>query len=313
MGVIGFGAWAIGGPARLGGRAIGWGAVDPDETEELLGALPELGVNVIDTADVYGRGRSEGRIGAVYGDANGRRDEVFLVTKAGNREIDGQAVKDYSPTWLGQALRGSVRRLGVERVDLFLLHTPDPDFDFPEDTRVACEKLVEDGLCDAWGMSVANPEQGVRAVDAGFGSALQVIHNLLDRRAERTLFDHARAHRIGIMARVPLASGFLAAKRSPHEEFTPDDWRSNWNPADIARKGEAGRRLRELCEADESPAVLALRFALTHSAVGVVIPGARSLAQARTNATAGDLGPLGGERMSEIEAAMESFVDPVNA
>ncbi len=288
---VGFGAWAIGG---------GWGPVDDEASVAAIRKAVDEGVSFIDTADVYGEGHSEELIGrALEGNA---RHRAVIATKAGLKSPSGN---DFSPAHIVAALEASLTRLNTEWVDLLQLHNP---------TRAALEdpelwetlrRLKAEGKVRAYGASVHSPRDAVLAIKNGDVDTVQVVFNVIDQEA-RGLFETAKAEDVGVIGRVPLASGFLTGKYGHAHKFHRTDWR--------ARLGEPRRRqmlrraqaLDPVVEGLGSTRVqAALAFVLSYQALTVTIPGARTPDQAQENASASDVGPLPEELLRHLERAYD--------
>ncbi len=301
--VIGLGTWAIGGPARIGSRILGWGPSDDAESLAVLRACPELGINFIDTADVYGRGHSEELIGKAF---EGKRDAVIVATKVGSRAgSDGEWAKDFSPAWIRESCHGSLRRLRMEAVDILQLHSPPPGFAFKDELFEALDGLRREGCVRHVGISAGPEEQSLAAIATGRIETLQVVYNILERGAEENVLPRAEGENVGVIVRVPLASGFLTGKYSGNAVFCGDDWRSDrFDRKDITKLASQVEKLRFLeGHGRRSMAQAAIRFCLQHPAISTVIPGARTVAQLRENASALDAPNLTtGERKAIREA-----------
>jgi aryl-alcohol dehydrogenase-like predicted oxidoreductase len=286
---IGFGAWAIGGPSTLGPMQIGWGKTDDDESVRAMEAAFEAGVNFFDTADVYGNGHSEALIGRTFGGP--RREKVVLATKFGNLTLpDGSWVKDFRPEVATRCLEASLQRLGTDYVDVYQIHSPRPDFDIAtlEDTFATLERLKQAGKVRSYGTSIFASAHGIELIRRGWGDLLQVRFNALETEPAEELLPLAAAENVGIIVRVPLASGFLTGKFNKGVQFGPDDHRSRTYPPErrdaIVDKVD---RLRFLVEGKQrTMAQAALQFVLSFDGVSTVIPGAKTAAQARDNANA---------------------------
>jgi aryl-alcohol dehydrogenase-like predicted oxidoreductase len=162
---IGFGAWAIGGPARLGEHVTGWGEVDDDVSLRTLEACLDLGINFIDTADAYGDGHSEELVGKAF---SRRRDRVIICSKGGNRVTpEGRWTKDFSAEWIRQACEGSLRRLKTDYIDIYLFHTPRDHIELVPEEFAVLEGLKTEGKIRYYGISVATVEDGLKVLDCG--------------------------------------------------------------------------------------------------------------------------------------------------
>jgi aryl-alcohol dehydrogenase-like predicted oxidoreductase len=285
---VGFGAWAIGGPAKLGDVEIGWGEVDDALSLRAIEAAYDAGVTFFDTADAYGAGRSEVLIGKAL---NPKRDRVVIATKAGNRTTaDGQWVKDFSKSWILEAIDASLTRLGMDYVDLYQLHSGTDTAQYRDETFEALEALKTAGKIRFYGISVGPCAHGPWVVRNTPADSIQVVYNMLEREPETELLPMAQEKGIGIIARVPLASGFLTGKFTPETRFAPNDHRSRTYPPEKIRTmvTQIGK-LDFLTEGQGTTlAQAALQYCLAHPAVSAVIPGAKTPEQARANAAASD-------------------------
>ena len=299
---IGFGAWAIGGPAKLGEANIGWGPVDDRESIRALNAAFDQGVNFFDTADVYGWGHSEEIIGKTF---HKKRDKIIIASKVGNRiDENGRWVKDFSPEWVKKAVVASLRRLRTDYIDLYLLHSPHADFEYSHQTFDVFEDLKAEGKIRFYGISIGPVEHGIQLARLGKGDAFQVVYNIFNREAEKELFPLAEKYNLGIIARVPLASGFLTGKFSESHQFHPQDHRANKSPEEIKELVYRVKKLLFLQNEDRTLAQAALQFCLAPKVVSTVIPGAKNYEQAKANAQASQLGPLSPEEIALIYRAL---------
>lgn len=306
---IGFGAWAIG---------DAWGDLVPEEeARAALHAALDAGMNFIDTADVYGAGRSESLIGSVLRErpAGGR---IIVATKMGR----GPGWRDEAGPMREAALR-AIDRLGVDALDLVQLHC------VPTDTLRAgrafdeLERLREEALIRHWGVSVETIDEGLFCIEHGGAAALQVIFNLFRQRVVDELLPAAANANVGIIARVPLASGLLTGKFREDTAFPASDHRNFNANGECFNVGETfagipfatgvacARRISELIAAecpDATEAQKALRWILDHDAVSTVIPGAKSAAQARENAASAGLPRLSPAAHAALRAFYESDI-----
>lgn len=286
---IGFGAWAIGGPADAGGAPLGWGRTNDEDSLAAIRRARELGVTFFDTADSYGYGRSESLLGIVL---SRRREEAIIATKVGVvRDPDGRLRKDFSSQHISHAVDGSLRRLRTDYIDLYQLHNPTLAELKRDDLHEAMARLQEVGKIRYWGVSVTTPEEGIEIVNQGWGYALQVLYNVLNQAPATELFPLAKEKGYGIIARVPLASGLLSGKFRPDTAFPTDDVRQNFLTAKrleevIARVDEVksiiGGTARSLAEG-------ALRFVLADEAISTTIPGMRNVRQVEMNVGADEV------------------------
>jgi len=295
---IGFGAWGIGGwtPGELS-----YGTTDDAVSLAALDRALELGVTFIDTAPLYGLGRSEELIGQAI---RGRRDRVVVATKAGYRDYSTPA--DYSPAGIVQSLERSLRRLGTDHVDLLQLHSPSIDLLRGNGPIIDClAGLVQKGLIRGWGLSVNSPAEGAAAIREFRCPVVQANFNMLDVRAiECGLFELARSAGSAVIARTPLNFGFLVEDFADDTVFPPEDHRSRWNGGPVARWARMARAIAAATGGGDAAARVrtALRFCLSFDAVAAVIPGILTPRQAEENAAAGDLDPLPPEIVDTIVA-----------
>jgi aryl-alcohol dehydrogenase-like predicted oxidoreductase len=287
---IGFGAWAIGGS---------WGQVNDEESVAALHAAVDSGVTFFDTADVYGDGRSEKLIGQLLRD---RSEPLFVATKFGRRAP--LEVAQYTYANLRGWLERSRENLGVDAVDLVQLHCPPWDAYYTPSVFAACERLVDEGYARAYGVSVEKVEEALKAIEYPSVASVQIIFNIFRQRPAELLFEQARRHDVGLIIRVPLASGLLTGKFSNETQFSADDHRSfnrhgeqfdvgeTFAGVDYATGVAAVDELKALVPAGATMTQFALRWILDHESVSTVIPGARTSEQARANAEAASLPPL---------------------
>ncbi len=297
---LGIGTWQLGGPNYQGDQPTGWGKIDEKTAIQTLQTAIDLGVRFIDTADSYGAGQAETWVGNALRGSSAQG--ITVCTKFGNRrDANGDAVQDYSPTYLVEAVNASLRRLRRDRLDILLLHSPPDAFDWATYDPQPFDSLVQAGKIGAYGVSSRSVYGAKRVMEARFGSVLEVIYNALDRRAEAILWTDARAEAYRFIARVPLASGFLNS-RYLHEDpdFPVDQYRHYLPNRDRDWLVNSSRQLAFLDKLDGGMAVSALRFCLSNPAVAVVIPGARNAAQVQQQALSAQLGPLSSEIINQI-------------
>lgn len=306
---VGFGAWQIG---------AGWGEVSDTAAMEALHAAADAGVNLFDTADVYGDGRSERLIGCFLRE----RDEVLHVaTKMGRRgpQEHGEYMGENFRTWVDR----SREYLGVDSLGLVQLHCPPSTvFDDPA-VFEALEGLVEQGAIDNYGVSIETVDQGLRALQWPGLATIQVIFNIFRQKPADRLLPEAAAADVGIIARVPLASGLLTGKLTADTSFADDDHRNfnrdggafdvgeTFSGVDLDRGLAAVERLRPLVGDDEPMARFALRWILAHEHVSTVIPGARNPQQARDNAVAGTVPPLDDDALRAVRDIYAEDIAPL--
>lgn len=288
--VVGFGAWAIGGS--------GWGPVDDAVSLRALEEAIDLGVTLIDTADAYGPRHSEELVAKVL---SGRRDRLVVATKVGNDFYQEPRRKNFEPAYVRFAVEQSLSRLGTDYIDIYQLHNPSEEVIRRGDTFAALDGLKAEGKIRFWGVSIGPDSEGMAAMASGNPASLQVVYNLLRQEPARELFPQARARGVGIIARVPLASGLLTGKFGPDATFPPGDHRGNWKPEQLRANLERVEGLRFLARG-RTLAQAALRFAIADPAVSVVIPGAKTAEQVRENVAALDVPALTDEELERARA-----------
>ncbi len=296
---IGFGAWAIGG--------MDWGPkVEDNEAIAALHKAIDLGVNFIDTADVYGHGHSEELIARVRKE---RKEELIIATKAGNSFYEGPRHQDFSRKYLMFAVEQSLKRLGVEALDLLQLHGPDAADIQKGEIFEVLDTLKREGKIRFAGISVRSfhDDEGVLAIQSGQVDTLQVRYNLLEWGPVDEVFPLAKEHNIGIIARIPLLFGVLTGKFTRATRFPDGDHRQeNLSREKLAHFLNQLVRLYFLFKGTEvTMAQTALRFILSNDMVSTVIPGAKRPSQAAENCTASDLGPLPPDVLAKITAVIK--------
>jgi aryl-alcohol dehydrogenase-like predicted oxidoreductase len=306
---IGFGAWAIGGS---------WGETDDEESLAALHAAVDAGVTFFDTADVYGDGRSERLLARLLRE---RDERLVVATKFGRRVEQDPALFTY------ENLRGWLERsrenLGVEAVDLVQLHSPPWETYYLPEVHEACSRLVQEGLVRAYGVSVEKVEEALKAIEYDGVATVQIIFNMLRQRPAELFFDQARRRDVGVIVRVPLASGLLTGKFDRNSTFAAEDHRAYNRQGEQFDRGETFsgvdyevglevvEELRPLVPPGATLAQLALRWILTFDAVSTVIPGAKTPEQARANAAAADLPAPSPETMERIAEIYRRRVAPL--
>ncbi|HEY7196826.1 MAG TPA: aldo/keto reductase [Gaiellaceae bacterium] len=306
---VGFGAWAIGGD---------WGESDDDESLAALGAAVDAGVTFVDTADVYGDGRSEQLVGRLLRE---RGEPLVVATKTGRR--GPVEVETYRYENLRSWIERSLENLGVEALDLVQLHSPPWEVYYSPEVFETFDRLVDEGLMRAYGVSVERVEEGLKALEYPGVASVQIIFNIFRQRPAELFFAAAQERNVGVIVRVPLASGLLSGKFDPGSTFAADDHRSfnrhgesfdvgeTFAGVDFERGLEVVDALRPLVPDGGTMAQLALRWILDFEAVSTVIPGARTPEQARANAAAADLPPLSAETHRRIAELYRERVAPL--
>lgn len=307
---VGFGAWAIGGA---------WGDVSEADARAALHAALDNGTTFIDTADVYGDGRSEKIIADVMKERGGERP--FIATKAGRR-LDPHVSEGYNKQNLTAFVERSLKNLATDCLDLVQLHCPPTEVFYRPDVFEVMEEMVTAGKIRNYGVSVEKVEEGLKAIEYPGVASVQIIYNIFRQRPSGLFFREAKAKNVGVIVRVPLASGLLTGKMTKDTAFAADDHRAfNRNgeefdkgetfagvPFDVAL--EAVEEIRRLVPENITMAQFALRWILMEESVGVVIPGAKNAKQAAANAAASDVAPLSPEVIGELRNIYEQRIAP---
>jgi len=289
---ISLGTWAFGG---------GWGTVSEDDALGALNRAVDLGVNFLDTADVYGDGRSEKLIARLLKDRP--NDEILVATKAGRR-LDPHTPEGYDYDNLSAFVERSLNNLGVEALDLVQLHCPPTEVYRQDSTFEALDRLQEAGKIRNYGVSVEKVEEARMALDYPGVATVQIIFNVFRQKPAEEVFPLAEERSVGILARVPLASGLLSGKMRADRVFGEDDHRNFNRDGRAFDRGEtfsgvdfetgllAAEELEELVPEENTLAQFALRWILMHPAVSCAIPGGKNPAQVEDNVAAAEMPPL---------------------
>jgi aryl-alcohol dehydrogenase-like predicted oxidoreductase len=304
---ISFGAWAIG---------ADWGQVDDQESLAALHRAIDLGVNFIDTADVYGDGRSEQLIARVRKE---RSEELIVATKAGRR-LSPHTADGYNAENLTRFVERSLRYLETDRLDLVQLHCPPTEVYYRPEVFGALDDLVQAGKIHYYGVSVEKIEEALKAIEYPNVQTVQIIFNMFRHRPAELFFQEARRREVGILARVPLASGLLTGKMTRQTSFSEDDHRhynrygqafdrgETFSGVDYETGLDAVEELRSLVPEGATMAQLALRWILMFDAVSCAIPGAKRPDQAEDNIRAADLPPLSEDQMARVQAVYDKYI-----
>jgi len=303
---ISFGAWAIGG--------MNWGKTDDEVSKNALRKALDLGVTLIDTADVYGFGHSEKLIAEVLKERG--KGDVIIATKAGNdfynanKDDDsgyGPIKQTYTKEYILFAAEQSLKRLQLERLDILQLHSPDLDKLERDEPWEALEQLKQDGKIKHAGFSIQSFKETEHAhlLDQHHDliDCIQVRYNLLEREAEKILFPKAQKYGIGVIVRIPILFGFLTGKFNKDSRFNEDDHRNmNLSPEKLEKYLQQLELLQPLYERypAQSMAQVSLRACISHPACHTAIPGAKTPQQVEDNCAASDLGSIPSDEIPEI-------------
>ena len=304
---VSFGAWAIGGA---------WGTVDDQESLTALHRAIDMGVNFIDTADVYGDGHSEELIAQVLKE---RSETIHVATKAGRR-LDPHVVDGYTAENLTRFVERSLKKLDTDCLDLVQLHCPPTDVYYRPEVFEAMDNLIQAGKIRHYGVSVEKVEEALKAIEYPNVQTVQIIFNMFRHRPTELFFQEAKRRKIGIIARVPLASGLLTGKMTPRTTFEPDDHRNFNRHGESFDRGEtfsgvdyqtglrAVEELKALLPSNTTMAQFALRWILMFDAISCIIPGAKRPSQAEDNVRASELPPLTDDTMKKICSIYDRYV-----
>jgi aryl-alcohol dehydrogenase-like predicted oxidoreductase len=308
---IGFGAWAIGGDA--------WGQTDDRRSLDTLRRAVDLGVNFVDTADVYGDGHSERLIAQLRRE---RSEEIIVATKAGRR-LNPHVAAGYNQANLTAFVERSLRNLEVEALDLLQLHCPPSEvYDMPE-VFAALDALVDAGKLRFYGVSVERVDEALKAISYPNVQSVQIIFNMFRFKPAETFFAAARERKVGILARVPLASGLLTGKLRLDTHFDPNDHRAynrhgeafdqgeTFSGVDYATGLRAVEELRPLVPPGATLPQLALRWILQFPEITTTIPGAKTPEQVEDNVRAAALPPLDEATMQRVQAIYDTHIRPL--
>lgn len=307
---ISFGAWAIGGS---------WGKVSDEESLATLHKAAECGVNFIDTADVYGDGRSERLIAKFKKE---RKEEIIVATKAGRR-LPKQTEAGYSQENLTNWVEDSLRNLSTDCLDLLQLHCPPTSLYEHAEVFGILDDLVKAGKIRYYGVSVEKVEEALKAIRHPNVQTVQIIFNCFRQRPAEELFAAAKRGKVGILARVPLASGLLTGKFNADSKFPADDHRNfnrhgesfdvgeTFSGVDFKTGLAAVEELRGLLPEGVSMSQFALRWILMFDAVTCAIPGGKRPEQVADNCRASDLPVLSDETMTAVRGIYDRKIRPL--
>lgn len=305
---ISFGAWAIGGS---------WGATDDQESLAALHRAIDLGVNFIDTADVYGDGRSERLIAQLKRDRAG--EAIIVATKAGRR-LNPHVADGYNAENLTRFVERSLKNLETDCLDLVQLHCPPTEVYYRPEVFEALDGLMATGKIRHYGVSVEKVEEALKAIEYPNVKTVQIIFNMFRLRPAELFFQEAIRRQVGILARVPLASGMLTGKLRVDSNFSADDHRNfnrfgqsfdrgeTFSGVDYDSGLQAVNELLPLVPAGATMAQLALRWILMFDAVTCTIPGAKRPSQMEDNARAADLPALTPEQMATVQSVYDRYI-----
>jgi aryl-alcohol dehydrogenase-like predicted oxidoreductase len=297
---VSFGAWAIG---------ADWGTVNDKDSLSALHRAIDLGVNFIDTADVYGDGRSERLVAQLRQD---RREKIYIATKAGRR-LSPHTADGYNRRNLTRFVERSLKNLKTDALDLLQLHCPPVEVYYRPEVFGVLDDLVAQGKLRHYGVSVEKVEEALKAIEYPNVKTVQIIFNIFRQRPAELFFEQAQKRKVGILARVPLASGLLTGKMKLNTKFESSDHRKynrhgesfdrgeTFSGVDYRTGLEAVEELKRLVPSNMTLTQFALRWILMFDAVTCAIPGAKTPAQAEENFGTSDLPGLSSKTMSTVK------------
>jgi len=304
---VSFGSWAIG---------ADWGTVDDKDSLAALHKAVDLGINFIDTADVYGMGHSEQLIAQMRKE---RSEQLYVATKAG-RKLDPHVAEKYTPKNIRGFIQESLKNLKVDALDLLQLHCPPREVYYTPELFDALDGMVKEGLIKNYGVSVEKMEEALKAIEFPGVKTVQIIFNMFRQRPAELFFREAKARKIGVIVRVPLASGLLTGKMTRETSFEKDDHRNYNREGQAFDRGEtfagvdyekglqAVEELKRIKPKDFTMAQFALKWILMHDAVSCTIPGAKRPSQVEDNCRASDLPDLSKQVLDGVREIYEKYV-----
>jgi aryl-alcohol dehydrogenase-like predicted oxidoreductase len=305
---ISFGAWAVGG---------GWGSVDDEQSLAAMRRALELGVNFIDTADVYGDGRSERLIRRLREQT---KASFHVATKAGRR-LDPHIAKGYLN--LEGFIDRSLTNLGVEALELVQLHCPPTDVYYMPEVFAGMDRLAAKGKVLHYGVSVERVEEALKAIEYPNVKSVQIIFNMFRHRPAEKFLAEAQRRGVATIIRVPLASGMLTGKLTRQSTFAADDHRNfnrhgesfdvgeTFSGVDYDTALSAVQEIRKIVPAGATLAQTALRWILMFDGVSTIIPGAKTAKQVEDNCGASNLAPLSPQAMALVRGVYDRMIRPL--
>ncbi|GAB3174704.1 aldo/keto reductase [Telluribacter humicola] len=302
---ISLGTWQVGGK---------WGEeFSHERADEILNTAVDAGINFIDTADVYGGGESEKAVGRLV---RNRSEQIYVATKCG-RQLSPHVNDSYTPDALRKFVEGSLKNMNLERLDLIQLHCPPTEVYYRPEIFELFERLKDEGKIDQIGVSVEKVEEALKAIEYPNVATVQIIFNMFRQRPAELFFGEASRRDVGIIVRVPLASGLLTGKFDEQTTFDKGDHRNFNRNGDAFDKGEtfsgidyqtgveAARELQEVFPAYENLAPIALRWILNFNEVSCIIPGASHPGQVVSNLHAQEIPMLSSAQLAAVQDIYE--------
>ena len=295
---IGLGAWQL-------GQNSGWKSMTENEAVKLVHKSLDLGVNFFDTAPNYGHGTGEQRLGKALKSRD--RSKIVINTKFGHTHTGSL---NFGSGYIRESLEGSLRRLQVDYVDSLIIHNPPVSYldGTKNDHYEILERLIEEGKIKAYGASLDTYDEMKLLLETTNAKVVEVFFNILHQDTARG-FEMAKAGEVGLIAKIPLDSGWLTGKYNAQSTF--DDIRSRWTRRDIQTRARLVARIRELIGTGENLAQVALAFCLSYDTVSTVIPGNRTIAQLEGNVQSIHT-PISRERIEKLEKLFQNEIKALN-
>ena len=305
---ISIGTWQVGGK---------WGSsFDDANADTILNKAIDSGINFIDTADVYSDGESEKAVGRIV---KSRSEKIYVATKCG-RQIQPHVNEGYQPAVLRKYVEDSLKRLQLETIDLIQLHCPPTQVYYRPEIFELFDVLKQEGKIQNLGVSVEKVEEALKAIEYDNVSTVQIIFNMFRQRPAELFFSEAKKKNIGIIVRVPLASGLLTGKFSAQSSFTDGDHRQFNRNGEAFDKGEtfsgidyatglaAVEALKEIFPGQTNLAPIALKWILQFDAVSCIIPGASNIKQVDSNISALQIPGFTPEQLAAVQQVYEKYI-----
>ncbi|MEO5944190.1 MAG: aldo/keto reductase [Ferruginibacter sp.] len=305
---ISLGTWQVGGK---------WGSdFDNANADTILNNAIDAGINFIDTADVYSDGDSEKAVGRLI---RSRTEKIYVATKCG-RQLNPHVSESYQPAVLRKFVEDSLKNMGLDTLDLIQLHCPPPAVYYRPEIFELFDQLKQEGKIQHLGVSVEKVEEALKAIEYDNVETIQIIFNMFRQRPAELFFSEAKKKNIGIIVRVPLASGLLTGKFSSVTKFTAGDHRTFNRAGEAFDKGEtfsgidyetglaAVEELKQLFSGNINLAAIALKWILQFDAVSCIIPGASNPQQMQSNISALDVADLSEEQLQAVQNIYEKYI-----
>lgn len=313
---VGLGTWALGGPVKYRNFSVGWRPIEERVAVEVIAKALDFGINFIDTADIYGNGQAENFIGSALQSLGSRAKDMLVATKVGfvtDRDLPPGRNQDFSEKYIREACERSLKRLQRETIDLYQLHCVPFGVIKKGEAFAILQRLKDEGKIREYGVSIVKDDEALAALDHPGVRSIQIIFNIFRQKPLTTVFSQAHEKGVGILARVPLASGLLTGKFKKGHRFNDGDHRSQGIPGEtfsgvkfdegLAALGE----LNPLVRNDRTLTQAALAYVLSSKAVSSAIPGATSISQLEENAKGSDVGRLSEEELLLCRQVYEKY------